>query len=159
MKKTEKLVVAVLTIALGILLIAFRENVVKTAVVAIGVAFIALAFLDFINKSFPLSIVKAVCGVVIILFGLFAVRAVLYIISAVLLIAGILLLYERLKGRNYCATLFEKIIAYALPVLCILIGILFLLGGGDKDAWVFVIGGIFVLAEGALVLVDAVLLD
>ncbi|MBE7084821.1 MAG: hypothetical protein E7368_02050 [Clostridiales bacterium] len=159
MKKTEKLIVAILTITLGILLIAFQENVVKTAVVAVGVGFIALAFLDFINKSLPLAIVKAVCGVVIILFGLFAVRAVLYLISAILLIAGILLLYERLKSRNYCETLYERVISYALPTLCILIGILFLFNGGNEVTWVFVVGGIFVVVEGALVLVDAVLAD
>ncbi|MBE5745465.1 MAG: hypothetical protein E7355_04960 [Clostridiales bacterium] len=159
MKKTEKIVFAALMVALGVLLIAFQESVVKIAVSAIGILLIALGVIDAINRSFPSAIVKAISGVVVILFGVFAVRAVLYLLAGVLLIAGILILYEGIKSRDYCVSVLQKVVTYLLPVVCILIGILLLFNGGGSVTWVFVVGGILVVVEGGLLLVDALVGD
>lgn len=159
MTKTEKCIVAALTLVLGVLLIAFRENVIKIAVSAIGLFFIALGVRDFFNKSFPPAVIKAVTGIVIILFGIFAVQAVLYLLAGVLLIAGTLLLYERFKSRAYCVSTWQKVLSYALPAICIFIGILLLFNGGNTATWVFVVGGVFVVAEGGLLLIDALVGD
>ena len=94
-------------------------------------------------------------GIVVILFGVFAVRAVLYLVAGILLIIGILLLYERFKSRSYCYSTWQKILAYLLPAICILIGVLLLFNGGNTVTWVFIVGGILVIVEGALLLVDA----
>ncbi|MBQ7924511.1 MAG: hypothetical protein IJ329_04315 [Clostridia bacterium] len=159
MRKTEKFIVAALTVVLGVLLIAFQEDVVKIAMSAIGLLLIALGVLDFFNKTLALAVVKAVTGLVVILFGIFAVRAVLYLLAGILLIAGILLLYEKWKSRVRCDSLFQKIFAYALPAICILIGILLLFNGNNTVTWVFVVSGIFVVIEGSLLLVDAIVGD
>ena len=155
MTKTEKCIVAALTLVLGVLLVAFQDSVIKVAVSALGILLIALGVLDFFNKSGFAALVKVVAGIVVILFGVFAVRAVLYLVAGILLIIGILLLYERFKSRSYCYSTWQKILAYLLPAICILIGVLLLFNGGNTVTWVFIVGGILVIVEGALLLVDA----
>ena len=160
MKKTERYVLAIATILLGILLIAFQERVIKTAVVALGIVCLVLAVIDFFNKSLPSAAVKGVAGVVIVLLGLFAVRAVLYLIAAVLLIAGILLVYERLRRGFPCgATLLQKIGAFALPALCFFVGILLLICGGSAEKWLFIVCGLCVSIEGGLLLAETLVSD
>lgn len=154
MTRTEKIIVSILAIALGLLLVFFQETVVKIAVSVIGCLFIALGILDFIHKSLPLAIIKAVAGVVIILFGVFAVKAVLYILAGLLVVFGLLFLYERLRIRSYCVSLWNKTFAYLLPGLCVLTGILLFFSGGEKADWVFVVGGLLVMIEGGLLLAD-----
>ena len=159
MTKTEKIIVAILTILLGVLLIAFQETVLKIAVALVGFLLIALALLDFFHKSYPLAIVKLVAGVVVILFGVFAVKAVVYILAGLLLVFGLLLLYERFRTRVYCASLWQKIIAYLLPAICVSTGILLLFGGGKTAEWVFIVSGVLIIVEGGILLADVFISD
>ena len=64
MTKTEKCIVAALTLVLGVLLVAFQDSVIKVAVSALGILLIALGVLDFFNKSGFAALVKVVAGIV-----------------------------------------------------------------------------------------------
>ena len=99
--------------------------------------------------------IKLVAGVVIILCGWAIVGAVLYILATMLLIAGILLLYEKIKNRTHCKNLFYTVCEYAVPALCILIGTLFLFNQGGEAVWIFIVSGLLTILGGGLLLVDA----
>ena len=156
MKRTEKIVVASLIIALGVLLVILRGGIVSILMTVLGLALIAFGVLDLFNCAIPPAVVKLVMGVVIILCGWLIVEAVLYLVSALLLIAGILLLYEKIKFRSRCINLFHALCVYAIPSLCLVIGILLLFNQGNTAQWVFVIGGVFTVVEGGLLLVGAI---
>lgn len=159
MKKKEKVIVAALTIALGVLLIVLKGDIISILMTVVGLGLVVLGILDLVERQFPPAVVKIVVGIVVIVCGWVIVKAVLYVLSAVLLIAGILLLYERIKSHGQCGTTFQTVCGYAVPVLCILIGILLLFNQGNTVAWVFVISGICTVVEGGLLLADALLDD
>lgn len=155
MKKTEKIIAALLTIAVGVLLIVLRGALVSILMTVLGVGLIAFGILDLIDRLITPAVVKIVVGVVVIVCGWVIVEAVLYVVAAALIIAGILWLYEKLK-RGFCFTnAWQLILDFAAPVLCLLIGVLLLFNQGNTVAWVFVAGGIFTVAEGGLLLVGA----
>ncbi len=159
MKKTEKILLAACMLVLGVLLIVFQERVIKIAVSILGLSLIALGIVDFFNKTLLRAFVKGVAGLIVLLFGIFAVRAVLYLIAGGLLIIGVLLLQDRLKNYRGCNTLFQKILAYALPAVCLFIGVLLLFISGEKVGWVFVVSGIFIVVESGLLVVESFVSD
>lgn len=159
MKKTEKIISALLTIALGVLLITLRGKFISILMTVFGLGLIAFAVLDLCNRLVPPAVIKAVVGVVIILCGWTIIEAVLYILAAILLVAGILLLYEKIKNHVRCNALWQTICQYAVPALFIVIGLLFLFNQGNTVKWVFIVSGIFTVVEGGLLLANAIVED
>ena len=104
-------------------------------------------------------VIKAVTGAVIILCGWTIVKAVLYILSAILLIAGILLLYEKIKAHTRCDALWQTICQYAVPAVLIVIGLLFLFNQGNTVTWVFIISGLLTIVDGGIMLTNAIMED
>ena len=154
MKKTEKIVSALLTIALGVLLIVLKGSVVSILMTVLGVGLIAFGLVDLCNRLIPPAVVKIVVGAIVILCGWVIVEAVLYVLAAALLIVGILLLYEKIKSKTACPTLWQTVCEYAVPVVFILIGIFLLFNQGNTVDWVFILSGSFTIIEGGLLLVN-----
>lgn len=155
MTKTQKILSAILTMALGVMLIVLQGEVISIAMTVLGVGCIVLGIMDLAQKRVPPAVVHLVLGVIIIVCGWAIVGAVLYLLAGVLLVAGILLVYEKLKLRVRCSTWHQALCEYAVPVLCIVIGILLLFNQGNTVNWVFIVCGIITLIEGGLLLVEA----
>ncbi len=155
MKKTEKIISAALTMALGVLLIVLQGRLVSILMTVLGLGLIAFGIMDLINRLFPPAVIKLVIGAVIIFCGWVIVSAVLYLVAAALLIVGILLLYEKIKLRVRGVTLFHTLCEYAVPVLFLVIGGLLLFNQGNTVNWVFIVSGVFTVVEGGILLVNA----
>ena len=155
MKKSEKIIVAVLTIALGVLLVVLKADIISILMTVLGVALIVFGVMDFFNKLIPPAIIKTVCGALIILCSWVVVGAVLYVVAAALLVLGILTLYEKIKMGIQCVTFWQTVCHYATSVLFIITGILLLFNEGNSAAWVFVCSGICIVLQGGLLLLDA----
>lgn len=155
MKKSEKILAAILTMVIGILLIAMQGDFIGILMTIAGVCLIVLGVIDIFSRALPSAVVKIVSGVLVIVCGWTLVEAVLYIVSAVLLIAGILLLCDKLKKKARCAVIWHTLLEYASPIACILIGGLFLLHQTLAIELVFVLGGILALLEGGILLANA----
>ena len=100
MKTSEKVVSAVLTIVLGILLVVLPNRIVEICMTVLGIVLIVSGILNLIDKMVMPAVVKIVVGALIILCGWVLVSAVLYIVAALLLIYGILQLYARIKLKS-----------------------------------------------------------
>ena len=155
MKKTEKIILAVLTMALGILLVVLNADIISILMTVLGVALLVFGIIDVFDKRIPPAVIKAVAGAVIILCSWVAVGAVLYVVAAALLVLGILTLYEKIKVHVQCVALWQTICHYATSILFIVIGILLLFNENNQAEWVFVISGICTVLQGGLVLLDA----
>ena len=155
MKKTEKIIAAVLTMVVGVLLIAMQDKFIGVLMSIAGACLIVLGLVDLFHRYVSPAVVKIVSGILIIVCGWVLVEAVLYIVSAMLLIAGILLLYDKIKKRTRCDTLFKTVVGYALPSLFILIGGLLLCHQAFALELVFVVTGILTLIEGGILLIEA----
>ncbi|MBQ7368808.1 MAG: DUF308 domain-containing protein [Clostridia bacterium] len=159
MKKTEKIVSALLTIALGVLLIILKGNVISILMTVLGLGLLALGIVELCNRLIPPAVVKLVSGALVILCGWVIVEAVLYLLAAALLILGILVIYEKIKSKTVCEALWQTVCEYAVPVVFILIGICLLFNQGNTVNWVFILSGVFTVVEGGLLLVNALYQD
>lgn len=121
MKTSEKVVSAVLTIVLGILLVVLPNRIVEICMTVLGIVLIVSGILNLIDKMVMPAVVKIVVGALIILCGWVLVSAVLYIVAALLLIYGILQLYARIKLKVKGARVIDTVLAYAAPIVCIVI--------------------------------------
>ena len=156
MKKKEELFSALAIIGLGVLFIVLKANLIEIFLTIAGVALIVYGVVDLIQKSFPTAIVKGIVGVLIIVCGWLLVKAALYILSALLLIYGILTIYDRVKHKVCADSRWHTVLIYAMPGLCILIGALLLFNQGNTVDWVFVVVGILTVIEGGLWLLDSI---
>ena len=155
MKKSEKIIAAVLTIIIGVLLMVLKGKFVGVISVVAGISLIVLGLVDLFADGVAPAVVKIVVGLMVIICGFAVVRAVVYVVSAALLIVGILLLYDKLKNGTRCMDVSQKICEIALPSICILIGILLLFHNAKLMNMIFVICGILSLVEGGLILFNA----
>jgi len=155
MKTSEKVVSAALTIVIGVLCLILRAEVISIAMTILGAVLIFVGIMDLIDKQMVPAVVKIVFGVLIIVFGWTIVNAVLYIVAALLLIYGILQLYARLKAKVKGVRFIDTLLAYASPIICIVISVLLFFNQCGVVNWVFIVAGIFTIVEGVLMLIDA----
>ena len=154
MKRSEKIILAVCTIAFGILLIALKANFIGILMTIGGACLIVFGGMDLFHRLFPFAVIKIVTGLLIIICGWTLVKAVLYILSGVLLIAGILLLYDKLKGRSCIKRGLSVFIEYAKPIILIAIGGLLLFHQGITINVIFIFSGILTVVEGGVLLTE-----
>ena len=154
MKKSEKIITAVLTMIFGILLMVMQDKFIGILMTIAGFALIVLGVVDIFQRFIPPAVVKIVSGILIIVCGWVLVEAILYILAALLLIAGILLLYDKIRKRVHCDMLWQTILEYALPSVCILIGGLLLFHQAITVEIIFIVAGSLTLIEGGLLLAE-----
>ena len=159
MKKAEKILIAALTVLMGVLFLVLKSNLISILMTVAGVCLIVLGIVDLIGKCIPPAVVKLVVGAVIIAFGWLLTAAVLYIVAAALLICGILMLYEKIKCKKKGENLLRTLLDYAVPVGVILIGVVLLFNQTGAVNFVFIISGIFAILDGAIMLFNALIED
>lgn len=159
MKKSEKILAALFTMALGILFIVLKGSFISILMTVIGAGLILLGVVDLVNKLVPPAVIKIVSGVLVIVCGWVIVKAVLYLLAGVLLIFGILVLYDKLKNNVRGCNLWQTLIEYATPTICIAIGILLLFHSGAVVNFVFIASGCLAILEGGVMLLDALTND
>lgn len=160
MKKSEKIISAVLTIAFGILLIVLQSKFIGVLTTIAGICLVTLGVVDLIQKLVPPAVVKLVIGLVILIFGLGdLITIVLYIIAAVLLIIGILMIYDKMKHNIRHASLWYTIMEYALPCIMLVIGLLLLFNQTGLLNFIFIVSGVLTIIEGILILLRTFLED
>ena len=152
MKKSDIVISAIFTIAIGVLLMIMKGEMISLFMTILGVSLIVLGLIDLLDKNIPFAVVKIVVGGVVIFFGWTIVSAVVYILAALVLIVGILALYDCVRFRLRCMRGKEALKILMEPVVCILIGIVLFFNKWD---WVFVLAGLFTILEGGLLLLDA----
>jgi len=148
MKINEKLIIAILTVVLGILFIAYKGAIVSIAMTVFGVALLALAIVDFINKDTINAIIKAVAGVLVIVFGWLLVSVSLYIMAVLLIIFGGYKLYLLINDKV------KDALEFVAPALFTIIGLCLLFNQGGTVAWVFVVCGIALIIQGVINLIE-----
>ena len=83
MKKSEKIIAACLMVAVGILLVVLKDDMISILMTILGVGLIALGIMDLVSRKIPLAVVKLVCGVFIIVCGWVVADIVLLVLGVV----------------------------------------------------------------------------
>ena len=119
MNKKEGIASAIISVAVGLMLIIMKDDVISIALTVLGVAAIVSAIIDFIHRMPNLGLIKAVIGVCILVFGWMFVNLALYILAASIILVGLPRQYELhkenthiYKARNYrygrCLSAFQS---------------------------------------------------
>lgn len=156
MKKTEKIIAALCTMAFGVLLIVLKDNFIGILMTVAGLSLIALGVMDFVNRYVPPAVIKILSGAFVIFCGWVVVEAVLYVLAAAALIFGVLLLYGKIKRGTPCETPLFGVLDYALPSLCILAGGLLLFHNGSAKNLIFILCGLLTVLIGVILLLYAI---
>lgn len=152
MSANNKLLSAIVSVVLGVLLIIMQKDVISFALTLIGIALIVSAVMDFSKQATQNGIIKAVIGAVIIAFGWLFVSAAVYILAAILVLQGILQIVDTYKLHSSLPGGAQKAFSYSKPVISLLAGICLLFNQGGTISWVFIVCGILLVAEGVIAL-------
>ena len=152
MKKTEKIIAAVLTMVVGVLLIVMKDNFIGVLMSVIGLGLIVFGIVDAIEGAIPPAVVKMVGGLLVIICGWLVVEAVLYLLAAIILICGILLLYDKIKRKDCGNVWWNTALMYAPSTISIAIGFLLLFHKNLTTAFIFVSCGMLALVIGGILL-------
>lgn len=147
-------VTAAALIALGLLFIIFKGEVISIAMSIVGVSLIVWGVVNLVNRFVTLGVLKIVFGVLVLAAGWLFVTLALYVLGACLLALGISDLIKVSKVKIKKLTL-PVALRIAQPVIYILVALTLFFNQGGAISWMFTVSGIFLLIDGVVALVGA----
>ncbi len=157
MTKTEKLIIAIGVMAMGILFILLTDKFIGILMTIAGGSLIALGVVELFYRRVARAVIKLVSGLLLVICGWALVEAVLYILAGVLLVVGILAVYDKIKNGSGCTTFWRTLLSYVLPVIGIVIGVSLLFQGLVDVGVLLVISGVLLIVAGVSILIEALL--
>ncbi len=155
MKKTSQLISAIMTLALGILFVILKADIIGIALTVLGVFLIVVGVLDLIRKNIVSGVIKAALGVATLVIGGLLLDIALLILGIVLLVYGVLELIKRIVAKKKGQKLWAIILGLIEPVLCIVASIFLITSSGAALTWAIIIAGIVFIVEGVLGVIAA----
>ena len=138
---------AILYILVGLLLIIFPGTALNWAMTIAGIVFVVSGILELVKKNWTGGAVSILIGVAILVLGWLALGIVLLVLGILIAVKGIVALINELKKKKV------TVLGVLFPVLTIVAGIALAFGNGLD--WLIIIGGIFLVVDGALGLIEA----
>ena len=148
---SNALLMAIVMIALGVIFLVLKGGSLSIAMTVFGVALLIVAVIDLVQKQWVPCIIKAILGVAVLVFGWALVDIARYVLAAVLLIYGVLQIIEAFRGFKKKASFLSKLFSLLEALVVVAIAVLLFL----NSSWLWVIGGIFFIVQGALGLIKA----
>lgn len=156
-QRQNKLVSSVLTLAVGLLIMIWKQNVVSIAMTVIAIALMVYGALDILNKKLTLAIVKILAAVAVLVLGWTLISVALYIIGALVLIYGALqLLGFFVSGGFKNRKILVIVFALIEPVISVVAGVGLLLSQASTLGWIFTIVGILLIVDAVLALAQCI---
>ncbi len=157
MTKTEKIILSLGVMALGILFILLQDKFIGILMTVAGGCCIALGVVDIFNRRVAQSVIKLISGLLLIICGWALVEAVLYILAGILLIFGILAVYDKIRSGCGHTTLLKAVLSYAVPVISIALGLLLLFQSLADVGVLLIISGVLLIVAGVMILIESLL--
>lgn len=155
MKMSSKISSAVIAIAIGIMFIVLKSNVISITMTIIGAAVIIMSLVDFANKETRDGVIKCVIGAAVLVLGWLLVEIAIYLISGLFIIFGILQIISAIRMNEFCNSV-QKVFMIIKPVATLAAGFcLFFNKNSTVDA-IFIVIGVLLLIVGMLTLVDPI---
>jgi hypothetical protein len=153
MKIDEIKLSGLLSVALGILFIVMKQNVITAAMRVLGFVFIVYSILDFVQKAYPFGIIKLAIGVGLLLFGFTLISFALYVMAVIIILFGIL---QTVGIKSLAAGKPKTIQAfiYSKPVALFLAGISLLLSQDGTVSLAFTLTGSLLVVAGVLIITE-----
>jgi hypothetical protein len=159
--KNDKLVSGIIAFCVGLLFVILKDGVISIAMTLFGIGLIVSGIIPLLDQKgqdkTTESIIKIAVGACIIAFGWIFVTIALYVIAVILIAYGALLIYNQVKSKVKDDTVVKTLLRYSTPVVCVVAGILLFFNLGGVMSWVFIVAGVLLLIDGALLIADSLL--
>ena len=146
MKIDKRLWNALLHIAIGALLVAFKDQIVNWILTAVGAVFIINGIVQVANKKIAPGVVYIAVGVAIIVFGWTLVWLAMVVFGVLLIISGITDYSKSGKSKVDLAKL----------IVSLVVGGLLIFSGFETISWLFIIIGVALILEGVLQIITLI---
>ena len=159
MKTSERIILALVTITLGVLLIAWQGDIIQVLMTVLGIALMVLGILDWIERDLKIAGLKALLGLLSIAFGWLLVTVVSYIMAtAIILLAVYLAVCFFKQGNKICLSV-GSVSLWVKPIFLFLMGLFLFLNNGGDAVWAFILVGIITVLLGGVFLMDVFIND
>ena len=148
MNKTEKIISSIFTIALGVLLIVMKGEMISVFMTVFGIALISLGVIELLRKEVTSAAMKIAIGGLIIFLGWALVSAVVYVLATLLVVVAVLTAYDYVKHRYGSCQSLETILDLIPSIICLLIGVILFF---NEFEWCFVVAGSLTVFLGGFV--------
>jgi hypothetical protein len=149
MSRNAKIIGALITMAIGVALIAFGIRIIGIVLSILGAFFIIRGILAIITRSDLIGcIINCAIGAVIVTGGWMFVAIMLIILAVALIVIGIVWLIKLIKRHTKGKNVLTSILTYLMPIGCILIGACFFFNGTAFVDTAFVIAGVLIFIDG-----------
>ena len=157
MTRSSQFLSALMTLILGVLFVILKGEVVGIAIKVFAIVLIITAVLELIRLKIASGIVKAILGIVLVAFGWAITEIALLVIGIVLIVFGVLELVKRIVAlfKKNRTKLLAKILGFISPVFSIVAGYFLITSSGEAVGWAIVVGGVLLIINGVLALVEA----
>lgn len=153
MKKAIKLLSALLTIALGVLFVIFKTEVLSICMTVLGVGLLIFAILDLIRFKIFTAVIEGVLGAAVLVIGWTLLDIALFVIALVLGIYGIVELFSRIFEKKKNKGTFVLIVGFIEPLVAIAASAFLLLNGSSALSFGVFLAGVFLIIDGILSLI------
>ena len=152
MKNSSYLVSAAVKLALGILFVILKAEVVGICITLLGVALLVMGILDLVHSDIAGGIVKIVLAAAVTLIGWLLLEVALIVLGIVLLINSIIDIVKIIitavqnKGVNILAV----VLGLIEPALALVASIFLITSRGTAIEWAVIIAGIILIVNGVV---------
>ena len=159
MKIASNLISAAITLALGILFIILKAEVVGICITLLGVALIVMAVFDFIRGDIATGIVRTLLAVAVLLIGWLLLDVALIVLGVVLLVHSILEIVKMIVTivKEKELKIFATVLGLIQPALKIVASVFLITSRAAAIEWAVIIAGIVLIVEGVCAIVRAFL--
>lgn len=150
--KTSYLVSAVVKLALGILFVVLKAEVVGICITLLGVALLVMGIMDLVHNDIPGGIVKIVLAAAVTLIGWLLLEVALIVLGVVILVNSVLDIIKIIvtavqnKGMN----ILSVVLGLIEPALALIAAIFLITSRGTAIEWTVIVAGVVLIINGII---------
>ena len=159
--KTSYLVSAAVKLALGILFVILKAEVVGICITLLGVALLVMGIIDLVHSDIVGGIVKIVLAAAVTLIGWLLLEVALVVLGIVLLVNSVLDIVKIIMTavQNKGASVLSVVLGLVEPALALAAAIFVITSRGTAIEWTVIIAGIVLIVNGVVALLRALVPD
>ena len=157
--KTSYLVSAAVKLALGILFVILKAEVVGICITLLGVALLVMGIIDLVHSDIAAGGIKIVLAAAVTLIGWLLLEVALIVLGIVLLINSIIdivkIIIEAVKKKG--TNIFATVLGLIEPALALVASIFLITSRGTAIEWTVIIAGVILIINAVIALIGAFL--
>ena len=157
MKTTSHLISAVMTLALGILFVILKADVIGICITVLGDALIVLAVLDLVRGAIASGIIKVLLGAAVLLIGWLLLDIALLVLGIVILVYSISEVIRTIVAvvKNRKIRILATILGLIEPALGIVASCFLITSRGAAIEWTVIVAGVMLIINGVFAIIRA----